>query len=118
MHEIMRQFHATIEKAAAFQEVSQSTEELQGIYHLEYHIYIKLHDQIFRNIIKHVGKKCRHHHNGRWEARIGRVFGNKYLYLGTYSKSSAPPNPNHHLNVDFKFERLIYRYTRRGSSCL
>ncbi|PHT79501.1 AP2-like ethylene-responsive transcription factor [Capsicum annuum] len=28
---------------------------------------------------------CRHHHNGRWEARIGRVFGNKYLYLGTYA---------------------------------
>ncbi|KAL7263398.1 hypothetical protein ACSBR1_001542 [Camellia fascicularis] len=27
----------------------------------------------------------KHHHNGRWEARIGRVFGNKYLYLGTYS---------------------------------
>lgn len=27
---------------------------------------------------------CRHHHNGKWEARIGRVFGNKYLYLGTY----------------------------------
>ncbi|MCD7446063.1 hypothetical protein HAX54_031546 [Datura stramonium] len=26
-----------------------------------------------------------HHHNGRWEARIGRVFGNKYLYLGTYA---------------------------------
>ncbi|KAK6934054.1 AP2/ERF domain [Dillenia turbinata] len=29
---------------------------------------------------------ARHHHNGRWEARIGRVKGNKYLYLGTYSK--------------------------------
>ncbi|XP_047317485.1 ethylene-responsive transcription factor WRI1-like [Impatiens glandulifera] len=28
---------------------------------------------------------ARHHHNGRWEARIGRVFGNKYLYLGTYN---------------------------------
>ncbi|KAL7207770.1 hypothetical protein ACSBR1_029672 [Camellia fascicularis] len=28
---------------------------------------------------------ARHHHNGRWEARIGREFGNKYLYLGTYS---------------------------------
>ncbi|KAL1538666.1 hypothetical protein AAHA92_27382 [Salvia divinorum] len=28
---------------------------------------------------------ARHHQNGRWEARIGRVFGNKYLYLGTYS---------------------------------
>ncbi|PKA65119.1 Ethylene-responsive transcription factor WRI1 [Apostasia shenzhenica] len=28
---------------------------------------------------------ARHHHNGRWEARIGRVYGNKYLYLGTFS---------------------------------
>ncbi|CAA3023472.1 AP2-like ethylene-responsive transcription factor At1g16060 [Olea europaea subsp. europaea] len=28
---------------------------------------------------------ARHHHNGRWEARIGRVFGNKYLYLGTFA---------------------------------
>ncbi|GAQ90567.1 AP2 domain containing protein [Klebsormidium nitens] len=26
----------------------------------------------------------RHHQHGRWEARIGRVLGNKYLYLGTY----------------------------------
>lgn len=28
---------------------------------------------------------ARHHHNGRWEARIGRVVGNKYLYLGTFA---------------------------------
>ncbi|PKA49196.1 AP2-like ethylene-responsive transcription factor [Apostasia shenzhenica] len=28
---------------------------------------------------------ARHHHNGRWEARIGRVFGNRYLYLGTFA---------------------------------
>ncbi|KAL2925170.1 hypothetical protein RDABS01_019336 [Bienertia sinuspersici] len=28
---------------------------------------------------------ARHHHNGRWEARIGRVLGNKYLYLGTFA---------------------------------
>ncbi|XP_052192210.1 ethylene-responsive transcription factor WRI1-like [Diospyros lotus] len=28
---------------------------------------------------------ARHHHNGRWEARIGRVTLSKYLYLGTYS---------------------------------
>ncbi|DBA67306.1 TPA: hypothetical protein ACH3X2_001607 [Trebouxia sp. C0005] len=27
----------------------------------------------------------RHHHQGRWEARIGRVDGNKYVYLGTFS---------------------------------
>ncbi|CAI9783004.1 unnamed protein product [Fraxinus pennsylvanica] len=28
---------------------------------------------------------ARHHHNGRWEVRIGRVFSNRYLYLGTYA---------------------------------
>ncbi|KAL5651130.1 hypothetical protein ACJX0J_036588, partial [Zea mays] len=35
-----------------------------------------------RGVSKYRGV-ARHHHNGRWEARIGRVFGNKYLYLGT-----------------------------------
>ncbi|KAI3455162.1 hypothetical protein Pfo_011825 [Paulownia fortunei] len=34
-----------------------------------------------RGVSKYRGV-ARHHHNGRWEARIGRVFGNKYLYLG------------------------------------
>ena len=28
----------------------------------------------------------RHHQAGRWEARIGRVRGNKYLYLGTFDR--------------------------------
>uniref|UniRef100_A0A0D3GA79 AP2/ERF domain-containing protein n=1 Tax=Oryza barthii TaxID=65489 RepID=A0A0D3GA79_9ORYZ len=43
-----------------------------------------------RGVSKYRGV-ARHHQNGRWEARIGRVFGNKYLYLGTYSeyKNSA-----------------------------
>ncbi|XP_062173639.1 AP2-like ethylene-responsive transcription factor PLT1 [Alnus glutinosa] len=27
----------------------------------------------------------RHHQHGRWQARIGRVAGNKDLYLGTFS---------------------------------
>nr|CAD1843087.1 unnamed protein product [Ananas comosus var. bracteatus] len=40
-----------------------------------------------RGVSKYRGV-ARHHHNGRWEARIGRVFGNKYLYLGTYSMHS------------------------------
>lgn len=31
----------------------------------------------------------RHHQQGRWQARIGRVAGSKDLYLGTYSKFSA-----------------------------
>ncbi|KAG2723280.1 hypothetical protein I3843_02G141300 [Carya illinoinensis] len=37
-----------------------------------------------RGVSKYRGV-ARHHHNGRWEARIGRVFGNKYVYLGTYA---------------------------------
>nr|GMC93657.1 ethylene-responsive transcription factor WRI1 [Ipomoea batatas] len=37
-----------------------------------------------RGVSKYRGV-ARHHHNGRWEARIGRVSGNKYLYLGTFS---------------------------------
>nr|POF11189.1 isoform 2 of ethylene-responsive transcription factor wri1 [Quercus suber] len=34
-----------------------------------------------RGVSKYRGV-ARHHNNGRWEARIGRVFGNKYLNLG------------------------------------
>ncbi|GKB21416.1 DExH-box ATP-dependent RNA helicase DExH5, mitochondrial isoform X1 [Tanacetum coccineum] len=30
-----------------------------------------------------------HHHNARREAQIGRVFGNRYLYLGTYSETGC-----------------------------
>lgn len=30
---------------------------------------------------------CRHHQQGRWQARIGRVAGNKDLYLGTFGKN-------------------------------
>ncbi|PNT68176.1 hypothetical protein BRADI_3g36820v3 [Brachypodium distachyon] len=37
-----------------------------------------------RGVSKYRGV-ARHHHNGKWEARIGRVYGNKYLYLGTYA---------------------------------
>jgi AP2-like factor (ANT lineage) len=31
----------------------------------------------------------RHHQHGRWQARIGRVAGNKDLYLGTFGNSSC-----------------------------
>lgn len=32
----------------------------------------------------------RHHQHGRWQARIGRVAGNKDLYLGTFSEYILP----------------------------
>ncbi|KAM0920792.1 hypothetical protein ACQ4PT_007275 [Festuca glaucescens] len=40
-----------------------------------------------RGVSKYRGV-ARHHHNGKWEARIGRVFGNKYLYLATQEEAA------------------------------
>ncbi|KAF9625499.1 hypothetical protein IFM89_023435 [Coptis chinensis] len=46
-----------------------------------------------RGVSKYRGV-ARHHQNGRWEARIGRVFGNKYLYLGTYTPEPSFFHPD------------------------
>uniref|UniRef100_A0A453CDC5 AP2/ERF domain-containing protein n=1 Tax=Aegilops tauschii subsp. strangulata TaxID=200361 RepID=A0A453CDC5_AEGTS len=40
----------------------------------------------------------RHHQQGRWQARIGRVAGNKDLYLGTFSK---PHKLSHQSEIAF-----------------
>mmetsp|Transcript_1745 Transcript_1745/g.6142 ORF Transcript_1745/g.6142 Transcript_1745/m.6142 type:complete len:769 (+) Transcript_1745:331-2637(+) len=49
----------------------------------------------------------RHHQHGRWEARIGRVQGNKYLYLGTYDSEKAAAEA---------YDRAAIRY--RGSAAV
>ncbi|KAK9282895.1 hypothetical protein L1049_011120 [Liquidambar formosana] len=60
-------------------------EEMQKVSKEEYLASLRRQSSGFsRGVSKYRGV-ARHHHNGRWEARIGRVFGNKYLYLGTYS---------------------------------
>ncbi|CAK9310337.1 unnamed protein product [Citrullus colocynthis] len=59
--------------------------EMEGQSREEYIGYLRRKSSGFsRGVSKYRGV-ARHHHNGRWEARIGRVFGNKYLYLGTYA---------------------------------
>lgn len=66
-------------------EVYPNTEELQG----NFNALLSRFCLLFCCSLKTIGQTFfnrRHHHNGRWEARIGRVFGNKYLYLGTYSE--------------------------------
>eukprot|EP00261_Vitis_vinifera_P021244 XP_010652396.1 PREDICTED: AP2-like ethylene-responsive transcription factor At1g16060 [Vitis vinifera] len=61
-------------------------EIMQGLTKEEYLASLRRRSSGFsRGVSKYRGV-ARHHHNGRWEARIGRVFGNKYLYLGTYSE--------------------------------
>ncbi|KAF2295178.1 hypothetical protein GH714_031932 [Hevea brasiliensis] len=64
---------------------SKELEEMQKMSKEEYLASLRRRSSGFsRGVSKYRGV-ARHHHNGRWEARIGRVFGNKYLYLGTYN---------------------------------
>ncbi|XP_042457813.1 ethylene-responsive transcription factor WRI1-like isoform X1 [Zingiber officinale] len=60
-------------------------EEMQSMSKEDYMVSLRRRSSGFsRGVSKYRGV-ARHHHNGRWEARIGRVMGNKYLYLGTFS---------------------------------
>ncbi|CAO2833082.1 unnamed protein product [Amaranthus hypochondriacus] len=64
---------------------TKELEEMQNASKEEYLASLRRRSSGFsRGVSKYRGV-ARHHHNGRWEARIGRVFGNKYLYLGTFS---------------------------------
>ncbi|KAI3448744.1 hypothetical protein Pfo_005409 [Paulownia fortunei] len=64
---------------------AKEIEEMQKLSNEEYLASLRRRSSGFsRGVSKYRGV-ARHHHNGRWEARIGRVSGNKYLYLGTYS---------------------------------
>ncbi|CAL5355115.1 unnamed protein product [Camellia sinensis] len=66
-------------------EYEKEIEIMQNLTKEEYLASLRRRSSGFsRGVSKYRGV-ARHHHNGRWEARIGRVFGNKYLYLGTYS---------------------------------
>lgn len=56
-----------------------------------FHSWIKYHVWplawcLLKVFVLHAMQSCRHHQHGRWQARIGRVAGNKDLYLGTFSE--------------------------------
>lgn len=122
------------------QEVYRNTEGLQGnskSLHsfILFYLFVCLLDYFNSEFDQRCTlSKNRHHHNGRWEARIGRVFGNKYLYLGTYSKFPILHNTFAHRTICMykrhktvlsknhikeMFNNLtMFRYSRGGCSCL
>ncbi|CAM0151287.1 unnamed protein product [Urochloa decumbens] len=66
------------------EDYSAEMSEMEGVSREEYLASLRRRSSGFsRGVSKYRGV-ARHHHNGRWEARIGRVLGNKYLYLGTF----------------------------------
>ncbi|XP_065860054.1 AP2-like ethylene-responsive transcription factor At1g16060 [Euphorbia lathyris] len=66
-------------------EYEKEVEIMQNVTKEEYLATLRRRSSGFSRGVSRYRGVARHHHNGRWEARIGRVFGNKYLYLGTYS---------------------------------
>ncbi|KAL7586142.1 ethylene-responsive transcription factor WRI1 [Lactuca sativa] len=59
-------------------------EEMQKMSKEEYLAVLRRNSSGFSRGVSKFRGVARHHHNGRWEARIGRVNGNKYIYLGTF----------------------------------
>ncbi|XP_073266400.1 AP2-like ethylene-responsive transcription factor ANT isoform X1 [Populus alba] len=61
-------------------------EEMKNMTRQEYVAHLRRKSSGFsRGASIYRGVTSRHHQHGRWQARIGRVAGNKDLYLGTFS---------------------------------
>ncbi|KAL5215843.1 hypothetical protein ABZP36_007244 [Zizania latifolia] len=63
----------------------KEVEEMKHMTRQEYIAHLRRNSSGFsRGVSKYRGV-TRHHQHGRWQARIGRVAGNKDIYLGTFS---------------------------------
>ncbi|XP_075482806.1 AP2-like ethylene-responsive transcription factor ANT [Primulina tabacum] len=64
----------------------QELEDMKNMSRQEYVAHLRRKSSGFsRGASIYRGVTSRHHQHGRWQARIGRVAGNKDLYLGTFS---------------------------------
>ncbi|KAL2471472.1 AP2-like ethylene-responsive transcription factor ANT [Abeliophyllum distichum] len=60
-------------------------EEMEKMSRQEFVVHLRRKSSGFSRGISMYRGVTRHHQHGRWQARIGRVAGNKDLYLGTFS---------------------------------
>ncbi|KAF5740083.1 Integrase-type DNA-binding superfamily protein [Tripterygium wilfordii] len=60
-------------------------EEMKNMTRQEYVVHLRRKSSGFSRGASMYRGVTRHHQHGRWQARIGRVAGNKDLYLGTFS---------------------------------
>ncbi|XP_017254585.2 AP2-like ethylene-responsive transcription factor CRL5 [Daucus carota subsp. sativus] len=63
----------------------QQLEEMKNMTRQEYVAHLRRRSSGFSRGASMYRGVTRHHQHGRWQARIGRVAGNKDLYLGTFS---------------------------------
>ncbi|XVF64230.1 hypothetical protein PTKIN_Ptkin09bG0151900 [Pterospermum kingtungense] len=63
----------------------EELEEMKDVSRQEYVAHLRRKSSGFSRGASMYRGVTRHHQHGRWQARIGRVAGNKDLYLGTFS---------------------------------
>ncbi|KAK4428715.1 AP2-like ethylene-responsive transcription factor ANT [Sesamum alatum] len=69
----------------ALENYHQELEEMKNMTRQEYVAHLRRKSSGFSRGASIYRGVTRHHQHGRWQARIGRVAGNKDLYLGTFS---------------------------------
>ncbi|KAL6894166.1 hypothetical protein ACP4OV_008264 [Aristida adscensionis] len=67
------------------EDYSEELEEMNNMTRQEYVAHLRRNSTGFSRGASIYRGVTRHHHHGRWQARIGRVSGNKDLYLGTFA---------------------------------
>ncbi|KAJ8470105.1 hypothetical protein OPV22_024448 [Ensete ventricosum] len=67
------------------EDYQEEIEEMKNMSRQEYVAHLRRKSSGFSRGASMYRGVTRHHQHGRWQARIGRVSGNKDLYLGTFS---------------------------------